>query len=70
MGFGDLHGLLGVGVPANPGLAELGFEDAKAAEGDLFALDQGGGDGVQSGVDDPLRIFPGKPRFFGNGGNK
>ena len=46
MGFGDLHGGLGVGVTADPGHAKLGFKDAEAAEGYLFPGDQGGGNGI------------------------
>ena len=59
-----------MGVPADAGLAELGFEDAKAAELDPFALYQGGGNGVQGSIDGPLGVLPGKTGFFGHGGDK
>ena len=70
MGLGNLHGLLGVGIPPHAGLAELGFKNAEAAESNLVPLNQGGGNGVQSGIDDPFRVLPGKPRLVGDGGDK
>ena len=69
-GSGNLDGLLGVGIAADAGLPILGFENAKAGDLNLIALDEGGGDSIDGGVQNTLGILLGQAGAFGTGGNQ
>ena len=69
-GSGDRNALLGVGVAADTGLTVLGFENTKAGDLNLIALNESGSDGIDSGVQNPLGILLGQAGAFGTGGNQ